>query len=69
MTEQFNFVTNAQESKIFKTNATAIKIKCSNIFPRRYGVEIIYTNLEYSENFTTYTSENSSFQARKSLYK
>ena len=33
MTEQFKLVTNAQESKMFKTNAIAIKIKCSNNFP------------------------------------
>ena len=46
MTEQFKLVTNAQESKIFKSNAIAIKIKCSNNFPRRYSVEIIYTSLE-----------------------
>ena len=32
MTEQFKLVTNAQESKMFKTNATAITIKCSNNF-------------------------------------
>ena len=38
--------TNAQESKIFKSNATAIKIKCSNNFPRRYSVEITNTSLE-----------------------
>ena len=69
MTEQFKLVTNAQESKIFKSNATAIKIKCSNNFPRRYSVEITNTSLESSENFTTYTSENGSFQTRKSLYK
>ena len=46
MAEQFKLVTNAQESKIFKTNATAIKIKCSNNFPRRYSVQITHTNLE-----------------------
>ena len=46
MTEQVELVTNAQESKIFKNNAAAIKIKCSNNFSRRYGVEIAYTNLE-----------------------
>ena len=33
MTEQFKLVINAQQSKIFKSNATAIKIKCSNNFP------------------------------------
>ena len=33
MTEQFKLVTNAQESKMFKTNAISIKIKCSNNFP------------------------------------
>ena len=32
MTEQFKLVTKAHESKLFKTNATAIKIKCSNNF-------------------------------------
>ena len=32
MTEQFKLVTNAQESKIFKTNATASKIECSTNF-------------------------------------
>ena len=41
MTEQFKLVTNAQESKIFKTNATASKIKCSNNFSRRYSVEMV----------------------------
>ena len=46
MTEQFKLVENAQESKTFKTNVTAIKIKCSNNFPQRYSVEITYTNLE-----------------------
>ena len=40
MTEQLKLVTNAQESKIFKSNTTTIKIKCSNNFPRRYNVEI-----------------------------
>ena len=69
MTEQFKLVTNAQESKILKTNVTTIKIKCPNNFPRRYSVEIIYTSLEYSENVIMYTSENGSFQARKSLHK
>ena len=69
MTQQFKLVTNAQESKEFKTKATTIKMKCSNNFPWRYSVETTYTNLEYSENFTTYTSENNSFQARKSLCK
>ena len=34
MTEQFRLVANAQESKILKSNATTIKIKCSNNFPR-----------------------------------
>ena len=46
MTEQFKLATNAQESKIFKTYATAIKMKCSNNLPRRYSVEITYTNAE-----------------------
>ena len=46
MTEQFKLVTNAQEGEIFKSNVTAIKIKCSNSFPRRYIVEITYTSLE-----------------------
>ena len=46
MTEQFKLVTNAQESKIFKRNVTAIKIKCSNNFPRPYSVEITHTSLE-----------------------
>ena len=46
MTEQFKLVTNAQESKIFKRNVTAIKIKCSNNFPRPYNVEITHTSLE-----------------------
>ena len=54
MTQQFKLVTNAQESKIFKTKAIAVKIKCSNNFPWRYSVENTYTNLEKSENFTTY---------------
>ena len=69
MTEQFKLVTNAQESKILKTNVTTIKIKCPNNFSRRYSVEITYTSLEYSENVIMYTSENGSFQARKSLHK
>ena len=47
MTEQFKLVTNAQESKIFKSNATAIKIKCSNNFPRRYSVEITRIFVSY----------------------
>ena len=38
MTEQFKLVTNAQESKIFKSNVTTIKIKCSHNFPRPYGL-------------------------------
>ena len=38
MTEQFKFVTNAQESKISKSNLTTIKVKCSNNFPRRYSL-------------------------------
>ena len=46
MTKKFKLVTNAQESKIFKTNATDIKIKCSTNFPWRYSVEITYTSLE-----------------------
>ena len=40
MTEQFKLVTNAQESKLFKSNVTTIKIKCCNNFPRPYSVEI-----------------------------
>ena len=36
MTEQFKLVTNAQESKIFKSNVTTINIKCSNNFSRPY---------------------------------
>ena len=46
MTEQFKLVTNAQESKIFESNARAIKIKCSNNFPWRYGVKITNISLE-----------------------
>ena len=46
MTERFKLVTNAQESKIFKSNVTTIKIKCSNNFPRPYSVEITHTRLE-----------------------
>ena len=46
MAVQFKLVKNAEESKIFKTNATAIKIKCSNNFPRLYSVEMTYTSLE-----------------------
>ena len=65
MTERFKLITNAQESKIFKSNVTTIKIKCSNNFPRPYSVEITHTSLEQSENFTIYTSENGSSQARK----
>ena len=38
MTEQFKLVTNAQESKIFKSIVTTIKVKCSNNFPRPYGL-------------------------------
>ena len=38
MTQQFKFVTNAQESKISKSNLTTIKVKCSNNFPRRYSL-------------------------------
>ena len=38
MTEQFKLVTNAKESKIFKSNLTTIKVKCSNNFPRRYSL-------------------------------
>ena len=47
----FKLVTNAQGSKIFISNVTTIKIKCSNNFPLKYSVEITYTNLEKSENF------------------
>ena len=46
MTEQFKLVTNAQESKIFKSNTTTIEIKCSNNFPRRCNVKITNTSLE-----------------------
>ena len=46
LTEQFKLVTNAQESKIFKSNVTTIKIKCSNNFLRRYSVGITYKSLE-----------------------
>ena len=46
MTKKFKLVTNAQESNIFKTNATDIKRKCSTNFPWRYSVEITYTSLE-----------------------
>ena len=41
MTKKFKLVTNAQESKIFKTNATDIKIKCSTNFPWRYSVKFV----------------------------
>ena len=51
MTEQFKLVTNAQERKIFKTNATAIKIKCSNNFPRRYSVENYLHKLRIKRKF------------------
>ena len=64
MTEQFKLVKNAQESKIFKTNATAIKIKCSNNFPRQYCVEVTYTILESSENFTLQQIYNSLYKWR-----
>ena len=66
MIEQFKLVTNAQESKIFKSSQD--KVPTIN-FLRRYSVEINNTSLEKRENFTIYTSENGSFQARKSLYK
>ena len=46
MTEQFKVVTNAKEGKIFKSNVTAIKIKCSNNFPLWYSVKITYRSLE-----------------------
>ena len=46
MTEQFKLFKDTQESKIFKTNVTNIKIKCPNNFLRRYSVEITYTSLE-----------------------
>ena len=69
MTEQFKLFKDAQESKIFKTNVTNIKIKCLNSFLRRYSVEITYTSLELSENFIMHTPQNRSFQAQKSLYK
>ena len=46
MTEQFKLVTNAQESKILKSNVTTFKIKCSNNFPWLYSVEFTYTGLE-----------------------
>ena len=46
MTEQFKLVTNVQESKIFKSNVTIIKIKSSNNFRRRHSVEVTYTSLE-----------------------
>ena len=41
MTEEFKLVTNAQESKIFKSNVTNINIKYSNNFSRPYSVEIM----------------------------
>ena len=46
MTVQFKLVANAQESKIFKSDVTAIKIKCSNDYQRPYSIEITQTNLE-----------------------
>ena len=46
LTEQFKLVTNAQESKVFKSNVITIKIECSNNFPRPHSVEITYTSLE-----------------------
>ena len=61
MTEQFKLVTNAQESKIFESNATAIRIKCSNNFPQRYIVSKLPTQ--------DIPLKNGSFQARKSVYK
>ena len=57
--DQAKLVTNAQESKIFKSNVTTIKVNCSNNFPRPNSVEITYTNLEQSENFTIYTLKSS----------
>ena len=51
ITEQFKLVTNAQESKIFKSNVTTIKIKCSNNFPRRYTFKITYTSLGIKRKF------------------
>ena len=38
MPEQFKLVANAKESKIFKSNLTTIKVKCSKNFPRRYSL-------------------------------
>ena len=43
--EYYNIQT-SQESKIFKSNVTTIKIKCSNNFLPRSSVEITYTSLE-----------------------
>ena len=59
MTEQFKLVTNAQESKILKSNVTTIKVNCSNNFPRPNSVEITYTSLEQTENFTIDTLKTS----------
>ena len=41
-----NLSQTANESKIFQSNVTTIKIKCSNNFPERYSVEITYTSLK-----------------------
>ena len=71
MTEQFKLATNAQESKIFKTYATAIKMKCSNSFPRHGGiVSKLPTQTWNKAKISPHIPlKNSSFQARKSLYK
>ena len=58
MTEQCKLVTNAQESKIFQSNVTSIKIKCSDNFgitqawnkAKRSSYTPLKTALSKSEN-------------------
>ena len=66
MTEKFKLVTNAQESKTFKSNVTTIKIKCSNNFPRPYSVEVTHTSLEWRENLKTALSKRENHSTNKS---
>ena len=65
ITEQFKLASNAQKGKIFKSNVTTIKIKCSNNFPRRYTVKITYTSLGIMRKFHHYVPLKRLFPSAK----
>ena len=53
------------KGKIFQSNVTTIKIKCSNNFPRRYTLKITYTSLGIMRKFHHYVPLKRLFPSAK----